>query len=420
MSSEWVLPAAIPFETMKGADLEQCVYWLLDAMGAKDLEWRSGGSGGGAADGGRDLEARFYAPGPDGEIEARSWWIECKGRTGTVEPDAVKAAVVNAEARGGLDYVVVATNTQFSNPTRDWLREWQSTRKRPTVKLWDRSQLERMLSRQPDVVLRLYAEALSLEGRLHALESRFWNKLEYTSERSLAGFWDRREETPIPATGVFALIANEFANGDIVSRPWGAAASLDDLVSLLHVALANTAYLVLRSHRAGADDAPIRRAFAYLLLCGLDRLSADDVHRLVEASVYGDRADAMPDDVKKMLLMPMLDQIQSELQDVCSADCERISSLTRNVLTEDDDEVDDYWLRLDPKGRDSPKDRGRLRLERESAPCVVGFAVDKERSCPLFEMEPGLDNVAELLEMLRRVTRFRKAQAAGKREAARS
>jgi hypothetical protein len=61
---EWVLPASIPFATLKRRDLEECVYWLLDAMGAKDLEWRTGGSGDGAADGGRDLEAHLgrWAP----------------------------------------------------------------------------------------------------------------------------------------------------------------------------------------------------------------------------------------------------------------------------------------------------------------------------------------------------------------------
>ena len=69
VNREWVLPAAIPFADLKGRDLEECVDWLLDAMGAKDLEWRTGGSGGGAADGGRDLEAHFYTPTADSELE---------------------------------------------------------------------------------------------------------------------------------------------------------------------------------------------------------------------------------------------------------------------------------------------------------------------------------------------------------------
>jgi hypothetical protein len=102
---EWVLPALIPFADLKGKDLEECIYWLFDAMGAKDLEWRTGGSGSGAADGGRDLEAKFFTPGADNEIESQSWWIECKGRTGTVEPDEVKSAVMNAQGKAGLDWL---------------------------------------------------------------------------------------------------------------------------------------------------------------------------------------------------------------------------------------------------------------------------------------------------------------------------
>src|SRR5260370_5693519 len=69
---QWVLPASIPFADLKRRDLEECIYWLFDAMGAKDLEWRTGGSGGGAPDGGRDLEATFYTPGSDKEIESNS------------------------------------------------------------------------------------------------------------------------------------------------------------------------------------------------------------------------------------------------------------------------------------------------------------------------------------------------------------
>ena len=61
-SEKWILPAAIPFVDLKSKDLEECVYWLLDAMGAKDLEWRIGGTGAGTSDGGRDLEAHFYIP----------------------------------------------------------------------------------------------------------------------------------------------------------------------------------------------------------------------------------------------------------------------------------------------------------------------------------------------------------------------
>jgi hypothetical protein len=81
---EWVLPSSIPFDQLKSKDLEECVYWLLDAIGGRNLEWRTGGTGQGASDGGRDLEATFYAPGADADMVGQLWWIECKGRKGTV------------------------------------------------------------------------------------------------------------------------------------------------------------------------------------------------------------------------------------------------------------------------------------------------------------------------------------------------
>lgn len=74
--SQFVIPSEIPFDTLRDRDLEECVYWLLDAMGAKDLEWRIGGTGAGASDQGRDLEATFFIPNPDGEVLRQKWWIE--------------------------------------------------------------------------------------------------------------------------------------------------------------------------------------------------------------------------------------------------------------------------------------------------------------------------------------------------------
>ncbi len=129
-AAQWILPTAIPFADLKARDLEECVYWLFDALGAKDLEWRTGGSGGGAADGGRDLEATFFVPSPDGEMEAERWWIECKGRRDTLEAEAVKNAVVNA-APAGLASLIIVTNTTFTNPTRDWVKSWQAANPDP-------------------------------------------------------------------------------------------------------------------------------------------------------------------------------------------------------------------------------------------------------------------------------------------------
>ena len=408
-----IIPSAIPFESMKGSDLEECVYWLLDAMGAKDLEWRSGGVGGGAADGGRDLEATFYAPSADGEMDTQKWWIECKGRKGTVEPDAVKQAVVNTQSRSDIDVLVVVTNAQFSNPTKDWLREWQGNHPRPKVKLWERSHLERFLSRHPDVVLRLYSEALSFEGRFKAMEDRFWNKLEFENTGTLSELWKKREEFNFTAMGLFAAIVNEFAHGSISLRPWGTLLDKENVLSVLQLGLLNLGYLAIRANKVGTEQLPLFRAFAYLILRALEYHSGKGIAEFLVKAINRDHSEPMPESVKEYLLLPIVNQLQSEMQDVCSSQCERIMALDRSALLEPTDEISDYWRRFDPAGGIEPEEERRLvRLEKHDAKCVVGFSLDKEHSCQLFEIDPKLDAISDLFEVIKRVSAFRRAEYA--------
>ena len=53
-----------------GARLEELLYGLLNEMGAQDLIWRAGSNKGvTSADSGRDIEAVFSQPSPDGSVE---------------------------------------------------------------------------------------------------------------------------------------------------------------------------------------------------------------------------------------------------------------------------------------------------------------------------------------------------------------
>lgn len=282
---EWVLPSEIPFATLKDADLEACVYWLLDAMGAQDLEWRQGSAGRGAADGGRDLEATLYQPGADGELRPERWWIECKGRKGTLETEAVKAAVVNAPAAADLDVLVVVTNTTFTNPTRDWVADFQTRFPRPSIRLWDRNTLERQLGRQPAVASRLFSEALSPEGRLRAVQERFWNKLEYSAPGALAHLWKDRSQLNADGFSGFALVANEFASGAITERPWAGFWSAELRLQALQAGLLTTPYLMMRCTRTGAQSEPLVRALAYLLLACVDVFQAPRLAEVVLSTV---------------------------------------------------------------------------------------------------------------------------------------
>jgi restriction endonuclease len=180
----------VPWDSVTGIQLEELLYGLLDAMGASSLAWRAGSSKGvTATDGGRDLEAVFDRPSPDGELDRQRWWIESKGRTNTVERGAVQQAVLDASARSDIDILVIATNSRFSNPTRDWVTERASSYTRPVVKLWDRDNLDRLVRMYPTVVARVLPDALSDEERLRLLVARFEELGEEPTQLDLEFFW---------------------------------------------------------------------------------------------------------------------------------------------------------------------------------------------------------------------------------------
>lgn len=403
--NEWILPAEIPFDMLRRRDLEECVYWLLDAMGAKDLEWRTGGTGDGAPDGGRDLEAFFYSPAMDGDTDAQKWWIECKGRAGTVAPDEVRSAVLNAANESDLDYLVLVTNTQFSNPTRDWVKKWQRTHQRPKIRLWDRVQLERFLSRHPDVVMRLFSSALSLEGRIQALNSRFWNRMEFAPPSTLADIWKSRHSLQFEPMEMFAIIANEAATGDIIVRPWAAILEPDSALQVLALAAQNAIYLVYRSSLAGVDQRILIRALAYLLLAALKIAKVKEVWTLLHTfSTHGEKGK-FSRKIEEIVVLPIIGQLQSELQVVCASNCKRI--ITTRQLEDEKDQVKIYWRRLDSEGIDTPKDERHLVLEKFDEPCAVGFRVNKHEGCPLFGLQPSLKTAERLLGVFQTVAEFR-------------
>ena len=129
--------------------------------------------------------------------------------------------------------------------------------------------------------------------------------------------------------GLFAVIANEFANGDVDIRPWGVTASRDEVLAALSLSLANRPYLLFRNTRRGGDEKAVIRAYAYLLLCALNSSRAEEIADLFLNSVFGRYKEPIPDNIKMMLVMPILQQLHFELMNVCASDCLRISSDSR-------------------------------------------------------------------------------------------
>jgi hypothetical protein len=407
-----VVPSEIPRRRLKEKDLEECLFWLLDDMGAKDLEWRVGGTGGGAADQGRDLEASFYMATPDGDIVPQRWWIEAKGRSRTVEPAAVRDAVTGTAAQSEVDVVVIATNAGFSNPTRDWVKSWNKTHHRPRAKLWDRYELERLISRHPSVAVRLFANALTISGRADVVRSQFWDRCFYATERDLALIWDSHESIDLSADLVTALSASEFANGNINQRPWSKLLDRESLVEQMVFCLINTISFVLRAERAGAKQEPYLRAVAYSVLVALDSLPAGQTADLVRRAWDFSDAQSWPDEIRSLVLKPVIGLLKDEIRDVCVSDCSRVL-FDPVVLT--GDQIARYWQRLSVlEATPEPANPKDLVIELHGAPCKVGFALDHEVGCPLLGMTVWEEEPMELdkaFEHLKQVIEFRKQAA---------
>lgn len=407
----WLLPSEVPFDELKGHALEECLFWLLDGMGARDIAWRVGGTGAGTADGGRDIEARFYVPDDEGQIVARRWWLECKGRASTLETDAVKVACNNVLADESVDCLVIATNTTFTNPTRDWVEKWQSRFPKPQILLWDRASLERMLAQQPATVLRLFEGGLSSAGYLRAIRDRFWNLLEYSSIERIKRIWAERETLELGVMERFALIANEFAHGRIDERPWAGVAPAEAVLKTFQYGMFNLVYLYARVIKSGVDEGPIVKALAHLLLTTVRDHDPDRILETFAIALRTDCDEPMSQEAVAFLIMPILDSLQTDLQLVCTSDCGRFSRDDSLKYWEGRDPLDSYWSRFGTRGIPPKADMGAYhRLERTTEPCRVGFDLSGDARCPLYEVEPNVDSLAGFLTTIAQVVRARAPQ----------
>jgi len=361
-------------------------------MRGKDIEWRIGGSGGGAADQGRDIEACFYMADPDGELVRQKWWIEAKGRTSsTVPATEVKKAVHNAAGRSDVDVLVVATNSIFSNPTRDWIREWQRDHPRPKIRLWDQQNLESLVCQNPEVAVRLFASALSPQGQLEVVKSRFWDYAHYATEATLKLLWSNRRTLDFSEPSLLAVQASEFANGNVESRPWALLLKAEEIPDLFGLGLLNTLYFCIRSEEAGGHQKPYIKSMAYLLLLILDKHGMDTALRLLKGA-WDEAEDAQfPEEVRQLSINPIVDQLRAELRDLCTADCRRV---TTDPFELGDAERESYWNRLTLRDEVQEKPPKQfLIIEHRYTPCKVGFDLGPNKSCPIVnhpQQEPDL------------------------------
>ncbi|HEY3295056.1 MAG TPA: restriction endonuclease [bacterium] len=399
MPENLVIPTQIPWQNVKGKDLEELLFWLFDSMGAKDLVWRIGGEGSGAADQGRDLEFSFYTSTPDGDLAKQIWWAEAKGSSSTIQPEKVQRAVLNASGKSHVDILVIATNTVFSNPTRNWVSEWQNSHPRPIVKLWEKVDLEKLCSRHPSAVLRVCPKALSPQGQLQFVTTRYLDYAILAEAPILERLWDVREDLELSQASLLALIASETRNGDLSRRSWGAFISKPMLAEALSSALLNFVFVVTRTRAADKVETPLLKAVAYLVLLCVHRIGVHDTHKIMDNAWKRLRDADHIDLAKSVVLESVFKLLRNELLDACARDCRKV--LLSNNVTLSEYEVNHYWSRLRMSDTLSEDDKGALVIQVCDLPCKIGLAV---KDCPLCDqngvkdhLESGLTIVHDLI-----------------------
>lgn len=377
----------LPVEDLRDHDFEECMYWLFDAMGAKDLAWRKGAAGKhGAADGGRDLEATFHNLTPNAETTEEYWWLDAKGRKGTLEKNAVMHGVLNALADSDLDVFVIATNTTFTNPTRDWVKELQKKHPKPRIALWCGEDIKRLLNKYPSVVARLFSNALTVQGKLDVVSSRFWNSMRYSDSEWINEIWEERENIEWDYKAAIAVVMSEIANGSLKKRPWAGTFDNEMLTFSLINALSNAMYFYKKMTDLGVDEGPIVKGLSYLLTAASVIHSPTSLATAIDFSLMIDEDTPAPLMLKNFILRPIFDEAMGSLLGDCTSDCD---IFTRSVKQETEEElsVAAHYVIDDKKNND--EDGPKAILIRTDRPCKLGLSTENHE-CPLFN-----DRIAE-------------------------
>ena len=261
---------------------------------------------------------------------------------------------------------------------------------------------------QPATVLRLFEGGLSSSGHLRAIRDRFWNLLEYSSIERIKRIWAEREVLELGVMERFALIANEFAHGNIDERPWAGACTSEEVLETFQYGMFNLVYLYARIMKSGVNQSPIVKAMAYLLLSTMRDFHSDLILEIFKITLRTDNDEPMPERGVEFFVMPILDSLQTDLQLVCSSDCGRFSRDDSLKHWEDRDPFESYWSRFGARGIPPKTDDGAYhRLERTSEPCRVGFDLGNGEGCPLYQVKVDMKSLTTFLATIAHVVRTR-------------
>ncbi|QXC34519.1 restriction endonuclease [Aeromonas sp. FDAARGOS 1407] len=130
---------------LKDSEFEEFCYDLLHSMDFVNLSWRKGtGLLSSPSDQGRDIQGQLLRRDVDGSQHHEQWFIECKHYIKGVPPEKIQSALAWANSKRP-DVLLIIVSNFLSNPTKNYLEEYQREHKPPfRIKVWELKDLENL------------------------------------------------------------------------------------------------------------------------------------------------------------------------------------------------------------------------------------------------------------------------------------
>ncbi|HUE93835.1 restriction endonuclease [Pseudomonas sp.] len=387
------LQEQLNFSEISPVDFENLVFHLLDEMGFSNLTWRKGGEGNSATDGGRDLEATFWTVLPAVSKEEK-YWFEVKYRKGQLEKSQVQGTVLNAAGNNSKDNVVIVANKTISNPTLDWIKEFQNTHKTPSVSVWQGHDLELLLRKNPRTLARFLPSSLAFSGRCKVIESKFSNLMLLPAGGELDELWNKREEYYENSYLTLIAMLAEVAYGDVVARQWGLDIDEARLFAVAATGMLNVYPFILKCSALNREQAILINGLSYIIQCLLLRIGEELTAKvLFNPEEFAEPGMELPDKLRFNRYEPIFNTIFHDLSVRCSEIfCSKVSHIHKQKKSS-------YFNRFLQVPVKEDEDE-TLILNSLHGDCRIGI-VAKDEYCPLGNLNETPEALSGLVERLK-------------------
>lgn len=374
------LQEALDFSEISAVEFENLIFHLLDEMGFSNIQWRKGGEGNSATDGGRDLEATFWSVGPSVAKEDK-YWFEVKYRSNQLEKSQVQNTILNASGDNSKDHLVIVTNKTISNPTLDWIANFRSSHKTPMVTVWQGHDLELLLRKNPRTLARFLPSSLSFSGRCRVIESKFSNLALLPSGGELDELWQKQDVFTDNNYLTMSAIFAEVSYGDVAKHPWGMHISKELLLAVFITGIANVYPLVFKCSSLNRDQSLFINGLSYLAQCSIIRLGANiTANILLNTEEFLEVDYKLPEELRVNRYEPVFHTMLQDLGVYCSSkSCAKVHHMSPTDEPE-------YFERFSERiSKDEENDRFLI-FNSVKGECELGL-VSVGKYCPLGETD---------------------------------